>query len=287
MKKKSLDDQICMSWLNQKNKEIRCHRKTCEKSDFCQYHKKYSRYMQGLKNITITNDCIDNDNESKYKKKIQHEQISSKYLDENFLENLLGIHESWEQVPENYWIKLNNKWWDIRILLDIFSNQLIASEMENPRPIYPNDPFTRKNFLPEELLLFKNNCKKNNLKIYTGLSLLLNSDLDAIYNKDYATSCEMSSKIINILSKKLRFKLICNKNSQDCYIGYWVPQNWQYSSFEELYKFYNSLSFQICLFENGNNIVFDNIDKINIKKIIDNLIEEDFNLNSDDICVYL
>jgi len=268
MVKKHIDNNICMSWLNQQNKNTRCHRYTCKNSDFCQYHKRYSNYMPNILNNSIIDD------------------VSYEFLDENFDENLLGIYDSWKEVPEKYWIKLNDKWWDSRILIDIFSSQLITSEMENPKPTYPHDPFTRRNFTPIELYSLKTHCKKNKQKIYMVLAKFLYIDLDSIYKQEYGTSYEMSNILIDYISREFRYKLMCNKNSQDCYNGYWVPKDWDLSSFEKIYNYYNSLPYQVYVYDNDDDdyYITDNAHKNNVKNILESFTVENFNLNSDDIC---
>lgn len=214
-------------------------------------------------------------------------EISYKNLDENFPENLLGIYESWKEVPSKYWILLNKKYWDIRILINVFSNHLTTSEMENPKPSFPHDPYTRRNFTPAELHTFKKTCKDLHLKIYIGLAKFLEANIEEIYKQEYGTSTEMANLIIGTLSSNLRYKIINNKNSQDCYTGYWVLSNYKQSNFEKLYKLYNSMPFQVCIYNYGNYYITENIDKINVKKIIECIKEENIDLNSDDICVYL
>lgn len=259
-------DDFCMSWLNSNNKDIRCTRKVCKESDFCQYHKRYSKYMPNI---------------------IKNKNINYQELDDKFPETLLGIYESWKDISEIYWIELNKKWWDIRILLNMFANQLISSEMENPKPMYPHDPFTRRNFTPIELEKIKNKCKELKLNIYIGLAKFLESNINDIFIQEYGTSSKMSNFINDNLSKYLRYKIVNFKNSQNCYIGFWVNKCVPLSSFEKMYKLYNSLPFQIYVMHIHGPIITDNINKINIKNIIESLEEENIDLNSGDVLCIL
>lgn len=276
--------KICKSWLNNYNKNIRCNRQCCVNSDFCRYHKRYSIYMPNLiNNINNKN----NKNNVDIKNINNSNNITYLDLDKKYIENLLGLYESWKDIPTKYWIILNNKYWDIRILLDIFSNNIITSEMENPKPTWPHDPFTRRNYTPKELKFFKKQCKELNLKVYIGLAKFLNAKLKNIYKQEYGTSNEMAEIIIKLLSKNLRYKLINSKNSQDCFIGYWVSKNTKSSTFEEFYKLYISMPFQIYIYDMGDLYISDNIHKKNVKNIIDNIKEEYIDLNCDNNCVYL
>lgn len=271
-------EKICQSWLNIKNKNTRCHRECCANSDFCKYHKRYAKYMETIK----TKEKIISTNTS-----IIINKDTYKILDEKYSENLFGIYDSWKEIPEKFWINLNNKYWDIRILINVFSNQLIGCEMENPKPSYPHDPYTRYNFSPEELNLFMEKCKSLKIKMYIALKKILQTDLTKIYLKQYGTTFEMSNIIIENLSVDMRYKIVNNKNSQDSYIGYWIPKHQKFSYFESMYKLYNSLSYQTFMYDDGDLYVMENQDKYDIKKIIDSLSEEKINLNSDDICVLI
>ena len=263
--------KLCSSWLNQKNKSIRCTRLCCDNSDFCKYHKKYAIYMPGLDKLS----------------KMSKEDDDYKILDEKYSENLLGLYDSWKDVPKKFRVILNNKYWDVRMLIDIFSNQLISCEMENPRPSYLHDPFTRRNFTPDELCIFASKCRDLSLKIYVGLAIFLKSNLKKIYKQEYATSQEMSYAIVQILSKKLRYKIINNKNSQDCYTGYWVKKSENFSDFEKLYKYYDSLPYQVYEYINHGYYIIENTEKTEIKHILDSIKQENIDLKSDDLCIYL
>lgn len=239
-----MNDNICMSWKNIKNKEERCQREKHKNSDFCRYHIRSSKYMPNLKNNKIV---IDDD-----------------YLDNNHLENLLGLHDSWQSVPQENRIELNNKWWDINMLVDLFSNQLTSSELENPKPMYPHDPFTRKNFKPCELEIFKKKCKQLDIDIYIGLIEFLNLNLKKIYKEEYGTSNKISLLIVNELSKNLRYRLVNDFNSQNCHNGVWVKKESEYSFFENLYKLYKSLPQKIIFLDGTRYLMMDNPEKIEI-----------------------
>ncbi len=214
---------LCMSWLNIKNKDRQCTRPKDGTTDFCRYHKRSSIYMQ--------------------KKQL----IDYAKLDETCPETLLSMHDSWKDIPQMYWLKMGRRWWDVRILAKIIANQLCTSEMSLPKPTYPHDPFDRINFSPDDLVLFKQKCIECNISLYTGLCELLNSDIKLLFCQESGTNYQMSSGIINILSVNLRFKLLNNTNSQNLYIGLWVPKKELKSKFEIAYKHYDNIPMQIIV----------------------------------------
>lgn len=276
-----VEDNICKSWLNISNKNKRCNRKACHNSDFCQYHKKSAIYMPQSANIQKNISDKHNINDKTEDNKI----IDYKYLDLLCPETLLGLYESWVEVPQIFWVQLNNKWWDIRILTDIFSNQLNLTELENPKPSYPHDPFTRKNFSAKELDIYKNMCYSLKLKIYIGLKIFLDSNIYQSYEQNYGTSKIMCQRIINLFSEKMRFRIVNNKNSQDSYTGIWVDKNYPKSCFEILYKLYISIPFQLGINTDHGLLLFDNETKMLVKNYLDDVDKECINLNSPDLCV--
>jgi len=253
---------LCMSWLNAKNKSIQCNRQKLINSDFCRYHKKTAIYFPNKANIDIVN------------KPIVHD-ISVETLDNSFSETLFGMYDSWGEIPKQYWIKLNNRWWDIRILANIFSEQLCTSEMQKPKPSYPHDPFNRKNFTPDDLTVFKDMCSSLDMTVYIGLKHFLLSDYFDMYLQEYGSSHTVSSMIIDRLEMYLRYKLINNKNSQDSYIGLWVPKEEPLSNFESLYIKYDNIPMQIISYNYYyGQLLVDNPARKNMKTFIDALPQE-------------
>src|SRR6185503_14074716 len=88
---------ICMSYLNNNNKDIRCNKKAIY-GDFCGYHKKSKKYMKkliddiGPKEI----DKVRN-TQNKLVDDVAHLENStnSKKLDEENIETLLGLYDTW------------------------------------------------------------------------------------------------------------------------------------------------------------------------------------------------
>jgi hypothetical protein len=239
----------CMSHKNNLESNIRCLREVSE-GDFCRYHKRYKKYMK---------------------------QIKEEILDEEDTETLMGYYDSWKEVPEVYRIKLN-KWWDIRILVEIIANQLCTNDMSNPKPNFPFDPFTRINFTPEELDKIKNKIREIKLPIYVGLIEFLNCDFKKLYsvkNTEYNTMI----KIITILEKKLRYRTVNLKNSQDCFTGIWVSKKDKLSEFEKLLSVYHSTPEHAIANINGEIVVMYNPKKDILMQKINNYPIENMNLS--------
>jgi hypothetical protein len=246
---------ICKSHLNNKNRNIHCTRITVIGQDFCKYHIKTKKYMH---------DNLDN-----------NIKPSIEELDRSNSETLLYIYDSWNEVPECYWIKINKRWWDCRILSGIFAQQLCNNDMEGPKPSYPHDPFDRFNIIPSELILLNELLNKNHIKLYCALNIFLDSNIQDYYHQKYETSYKMSNEIIILLKSKLRYKIINNKNSQHCYTGIWVDKNEPLSKFENLYLKFNNLPIQSIMYNlYGDPLYVNNPQRSFIQSMMDILPEE-------------
>lgn len=239
----------CMAY-NINNKQICTHE--IKKQDFCKYHMRYKKYYQpllteirlhdiNLYNIDINvinkEKCsyISNKNTEKFIKIIQ-DKINNRnnILDEKYKHNLMMLYDSWSEVPLMYQIKLNNEWWELTSILQHITQQLNQSDMENPFPMYPSNPFTRGSFEKSSIINIKNTVNAFKININIVLECFLNTNTNTNTNN-----------LINIFSKKLRFKLINNKNSQNCFIGKWVPKNMPLSQFETTYELWKDTPYQI------------------------------------------
>lgn len=246
------NEKICMSWASIKNKNIRCKRNKLKSCDFCYYHKKSAVYMPQI--INSNSDVA--------------------ILDKTNMETLLGMYDSWAEIPDIYRIKLGNRWWDIRILVNIFSNQLCTTEMQRPKPTYLHDPFDRRNFTPNELIMFADKCKKLKLTMYIALKEFLMTNISHIYTQEYGTSFDMMNEIIKILNINLRYRILNYKNSQDSYTGCWVYKNEPLSTFEKVYKCYDDMPMQIIVYTYYDDILVDNPVKLKYKLLLDKMQEE-------------
>jgi len=247
---------ICKSYKSELNKNIQCSRKTIADSDFCRFHAKKKIYFKNLNDKKIKN--------NKRKKSINY---FYKLLDEKYSENLMSLYDSFIDVPMKYLIVIESKVWDIRILLDSWAHLLCSTEMQQPSPIFPANPFTRKNINYNDICCIKNIIERTKLKIYGPLKYLLENIKNTDVYTNYNTDNNLSAKIINILEQKYRFKLLNIKNSQDCYTGIWINKIYPQSDFEVFYNYYDTISFQI-IDPYGN--VQDNYEKKEVKNMLDN-----------------
>lgn len=248
--------KLCCSWLNVFNKEKRCNRIANNGTDFCRYHIRHKIYMSdNLKPLPIANMPI---------------------------ENLLGIYDSWDEVPIKYRILMDNSMWDLRIMANIFANQINSCEMEAPKPLYPHNPFNRKNFSIQDLILFRSKCKETNLNIYVGLDIFLENINNIHCDQEYMTSKNTCHEIIATLSNTLRFQIKNNKNSQDCYTGIWISKKIKKSDFEKAYIKYNSEPFQ--LYDEDTGIIVTNPEKIFMKLILNTYPQEQYDMNDPLYC---
>lgn len=246
---KSWNDGFCMA--HDKNK--RCRKKICKDLDFCKSHVNEhlydSQHLQMIKNI---NHSLIQQYE-KFKEDLIIEkvimQLNKEYkqainlLNEKYLTGLLNIYDSWEVIPIIYWIKIDNMWWDIRILVSTLSAGLNQSELENPFPIYPSNPYNRNLISPLDLKKINRHIKNIGLKINIALRIFLNLSMKYLNQCHDASMANRANLIIDIFSRKLRFKLVNYKNSQDLYCGYWVKKKEKKSSFERLYNIIRTTPF--------------------------------------------
>lgn len=168
-------------------------------------------------------------------------------LDKTDSHTLMCIHESWNDVPLQYQIKLFNAQWDIRILLQHFAQQLNSSDMENPSPVFPSDPFTRRPLPFDDIQLLKKRVIKLNTPINLALKTFLSlkkGDIIKTYIDAQMNTSRMSCILRDLFDDSLRFKVINCKNSQDCFTGYWVYDDEDKSIFELIYEEWKNTPYQ-------------------------------------------
>lgn len=289
------DIQNCASNKSSSDKHTLCQRKI-KHGDFCSYHISKGLYndtnLIQLRNslimktkISFTNDF--NLNEIIKSFKNTYNKTMDK-LDED-TEGLLGIDNSWRDIPIKNIIKIDTKYWNINVLINAFSNQLCSCDFQNPKPIYPSNPYTRKNFKPEELIQIAKHIQDNNIKIYIGLKVFLRGGLKTlkkIYIQEYGTNHETSSKITEYMKLFLRFKLINSKNSQDCYIGFWIDKKTLLSNFERMLLTYNQMPYQQIVivrtsFFMDTEMICENYEKKILEEKLKKLNNETFNIDDE------
>lgn len=239
----------CMSKKNDGTEKCGCKAIVCQ--DFCKHHMEKHQYdntvittiKDKINKKQIINKCLDKCIEifdAKLKEK-QH------YMDENYLHGLFGISFSWNEVPFVYWIYLDSVWWDIRTLLGTLAFQLNQSEYEKPFPTYPENPFTRKLFDVNDLIILRNSIKRlRKSKIDVNVNMAVDCFLSCGRQKlkKFCTITDkynMSMQIITEFFNTMRYKIINYTNSQGCYCGYWVKKDELPSLFEQNYEKFKTL----------------------------------------------
>lgn len=255
----SVNRKKCLSFVTMKtSKKRQCNNNRLHNSDFCYIHNKKKLYYDESSNHS-TNHSINN-SETETLKSDNNENIDilstlstlhtldrNKYLDENYKYTLMCIYESWEQVEFSKQIFLDNEYWSIDILINNITFQLNNSNMENPYPIYPNNPFNRKPFHPNILMEIKKRLLVLNIPVNITLKLFLNCSHEVL-NKCYDSISihdGFSSYLLDMFHRHFRFMIINNKNSQDCYVGLWTKKDTVLSNFEILYNKYKNMPYQI------------------------------------------
>jgi hypothetical protein len=164
--------------------------------------------------------------------------IDIQYLDENFNYTLMGLYNSWNDMDKGEILYMDREYWNVHIIISHFTQQLNMSSMENPYPIYPNSPFTRKPFSVGSLIILRDKIKRLGIPINIALKLLLSQsigNLQLIYDN---INNSTSNKLLELFETNYRYMLINSKNSQNVYTGFWVSENFPLTQFE---KFYNEL----------------------------------------------
>ena len=271
----------CKSIKNNKEPYIKCNRNSLENNDFCGLHNKSRIYFKHKVIPKIKNP----DELTKKIKKISinRNQFYNKKLykiyDKLYYENLMCIYDTFQEISLNYLVYIDNKVWDIRLLSENWGNLLTSSEMQNSSPIFPSNPFTRKNLSLEDINNVIQCMKSNNIKLYSPLKYLflnVNKILNINLSNSFNTNSELSKKIIDLLNEQFRFRLLNKKDSQDNYIGIWVNKNEIKSDFEIFYEYYDSIPIQI---QDIYGLIFDNFEKIHTKKLLDNYPKENINID--------
>lgn len=273
-------DGRCMSSL--KDKSDRCKNKPLHHEDFCRIHSETHKYDKKLlkeKSNTDSDvvmayiDMIIDNFDREIKKNIES-------LDTNNIYNLLGLNDSWRDIDIMYWIKLDDTMWDIRTISRTFAMQINQSELSNPCPIFPENPFTRKKigvtelfYLRDRLDVLKTIDKK--LEINIALESFLKFPAKFLENlSNDKNQYSVTTKVVEKLSKTLRYKMINYKDSQGRYCGYWVKKETPKSIFEKYYDEYITANILV-------NNVYILLDTPSYRKVINkisNLDPEEYNI---------
>lgn len=197
---------------------------------------------------------------------------SIEWLDKYYKHCLLYLMDSWNQVEKNNIIKIGANWWDINIILNHYSAQLNRSNMENPYPVYPSDPFTKTLITKKDVKNIVKKIKQLSLNINLSLKLfLLSKNIDLFYDQATLNYNNHSIALLDLFNTKLRYKLINNKDSQNSYTGYWTQRTMCLSRFEKLYNLIKQTPMYVIDLDNFSYI---NPEINKIKKQMDNINEQ-------------
>lgn len=177
----------------------------------------------------------------KYKILLKPEHGLNAYLDRKFKHCLMGICDSWSEVKYKIRLDSHNQecWWDLEVLLLHFAERLNSSNMSNPDPQWPSDPFTNVEFKKERLINMYDKIQYLDIEVNLAVKEFfkyLNS------NMRYVKINKFSSCFIKFLEKKYRFKVINCIDSQENYMGYWVDKAVPESEFELNFKEYMTVA---------------------------------------------
>jgi len=216
-----------------------------------------------LKNIKINDDiyekCLKLNSKIKNKIKRIHRQNNRVYklMDTIYHYNLMGIDDSFMDVLHIVFI--DKQPWNLETISKHWAHMLCSTDMQSPAPMFPFNPFTKKNISRDDIINYLEYVDKYKIKIYKPLKYILENYDNIINIESYNTNYQLSYEIIDILEEKYRFRLINNKNSQECYNGYWVRKTSQLSEFERLLEYFESVPYQIIDYYGD---VHDNPEKI-------------------------
>lgn len=164
---------------------------------------------------------------------------SDQYLDQHFLHHLMYLKDSWSEVKHKIRFIVNGRdeWWDLEILISTFAEQLNMSNMSNPCPQWPSNPFNRQPLSYSQLFIIEDAVRKAQIPI----NYVLKSLFDYLHEHETNSELVLGQTFLKYLSVRYRYRLINQKDSQDNYIGYWVSCKQPLSIFEQRYQEYSQI----------------------------------------------
>lgn len=220
----------CLSFKSRSCKSIQCNFKKKIGYDFCGHHLKKKIYF----NKKLEKDTID--------------------LDNDYSHYLLFIEDSWRDIPiDRRTGKIGGGYWDIVTLTEHLSSQLNLSYSGNPKPVIPEDPFTKVSYTVEEFIKIRQHIQKLKIKIDIVLKIFLDHIMESNKIKNI--------NIINIFENELRYMMINKTDSQDCFTGYWVKKETPKTDFEKLYEEWNNISPYSNVYDGLETTIIDNPQK--------------------------
>jgi hypothetical protein len=170
---------------------------------------------------------------------------------------------SWCDMDDKDLIKLGEHYcFGVDFILEYMDNRLNSSNMNNPSPSYPLNPFTNEILSKKDLRKIKKMVLLGARKVPLPLNIFLEDEsiwVDDILQFD-------KYKIIDKLEGyNIRYKRINLKDSQDNYTGYWVSKKIPLSPFEK--TFYTYITTLRPLYKNKlRNYPTENITYLQLSK---------------------
>ena len=137
--------------------------------------------------------------------------------------------EHWSDMETWRIIKLQDYCYDIYFLIKYLISALNSSDYNNPKPVFPKNPYTITNLTHDELKTIKHRIKFHNIitSVENPLSVfLMNEDL-------WNYSDTWFNTMLTELNKNMRFRRTGAVDSQNNFTGHWVSNGTLQSSNEK------------------------------------------------------
>lgn len=252
------NDNICSTVQcigNNKNSKKRCKNKIDKKKSLlCTHHTLFCGTINEKIKQDINTHKIDANEYliHSIKNKVENNTV---FLNELHKHNLLSLKESWNDVYYYKRLYIDNYWWDLDILTEHIYYLLNSSSMGNPKPQFPCNPFTLSPISHNGLNIYFKKLIYHKISVNIIFKIFYDN-IDVIINTN---KNEVHCKLTEIFKNNCRYKLINTKDSQNCYIGFWVDKTLPFTEFENMHKLLQNTSPQLIVNNyNGVNQIIDN-----------------------------
>jgi hypothetical protein len=143
--------------------------------------------------------------------------------------------KSWCDMNDFDLVKLSGNYcFGLDYILEYMDNKLNSSDMNNPSPAYPLNPFTNEILNKKDFKKIKKMVLLSKRQVPIPLKIFLENECMWIDNINQFDKYKFVDKFETY---NIRFKRINLKDSQENYTGFWVTKNTPFSTFEK--TFYN------------------------------------------------
>jgi hypothetical protein len=144
--------------------------------------------------------------------------------------------DEWKDLPDWRKIKFrDNGCFDLLFLIKTITNNLNENRHTNPFPIFPNNPFTRKDFTIEDLKIIKQSIIDNFISVSPGLITFL--DTDSLWTND----SDWQLNLLYLYKTNLRYMLIptvIDENEFPTCVGLWAAKSSKTLQVEKLIRLF-------------------------------------------------